>query len=88
MGKHAFLLGKINTDCAVCIRVCPFTRDYTRFWNRAWLRLAGSRLRKFALRLDHKSTRGNGKDAFVVVPKSKTKRVVSEQAEYSQSLFR
>jgi len=49
---------KINTDCAVCIRVCPFTRDYTRIRNRAWLKLAGSRLRKVALNIDQKSARG------------------------------
>ena len=49
---------KINTDCAVCIRVCPFTRDYTKIRNRAWLKLAGSRLRKLALSMDQKSERG------------------------------
>ncbi|MEG3586486.1 MAG: reductive dehalogenase domain-containing protein [Actinomycetota bacterium] len=49
---------KINTDCAVCIRVCPFTRDYTKIRNRAWLKLAGSRLRKVALNMDQKSARG------------------------------
>ena len=63
---------KINTDCAVCIRVCPFTRDYTRFWNRAWLRLTGSRLRKFALRIDQRSARGKRvKTLFWWFPKSK-----------------
>ncbi len=50
---------KINTDCAVCIRVCPFTRDYTKIRNRLWLRIAGSRYRKFALFLDRRSTRGS-----------------------------
>jgi len=49
---------KINTDCAVCIRVCPFTRDYTKIGNRAWLKLAGSSLRKVALKMDQKSARG------------------------------
>ena len=49
---------KINTDCAVCIRVCPFTRDYTNFLNRFWLRLAHSRFRRLALYLDTKQRRG------------------------------
>ena len=49
---------KINTDCAVCIRVCPFTRDYTRSLNRLWLRLANSRFRRLALYLDTKQKRG------------------------------
>ncbi|MDH3754364.1 MAG: reductive dehalogenase, partial [Acidimicrobiia bacterium] len=42
---------KINSDCAVCVRVCPFTRDYSRRRNRLWRRLAGTRLRRTALRL-------------------------------------
>ena len=49
---------KINTDCAVCIRVCPFTRDYTKFLNRFWLRLAHSPFRRLALYLDTKQRRG------------------------------
>ena len=50
---------KINSDCSVCVRVCPYTRDYTQRRNRAWLRLADSPLRKLALRLHHKF--GGGK---------------------------
>jgi len=42
---------KINSDCSVCVRVCPFTRDYTQRRNRAWLRLADSPFRRLALRL-------------------------------------
>lgn len=42
---------RINSDCSVCVRVCPYTRDYTQRRNRAWLRLADSPLRKLALRL-------------------------------------
>ena len=49
---------KINTDCAVCVRVCPFTRDYTKIRNQLWLRLAHSPLRKLALILDQKQRRG------------------------------
>ena len=48
---------KINSDCAVCIRVCPFTRDYSRRQNRVWRRLAGTRLRRLMLRI-HDRTGG------------------------------
>jgi epoxyqueuosine reductase len=41
-----------NTDCSICIRVCPYNRDYRRWINRVWRRLAGSRLRRLALWLD------------------------------------
>ncbi len=40
---------KINSDCSVCIRVCPYTRDYSKRSNRLWARLAGTRLRGLAL---------------------------------------
>ncbi|MEL7157195.1 MAG: reductive dehalogenase [Actinomycetota bacterium] len=43
---------KINTDCAICVRVCPWTRDYSKWWHRLWRRLAGGRLRGVMLRLD------------------------------------
>ncbi|MDG2114082.1 MAG: EAL domain-containing protein, partial [Actinomycetota bacterium] len=47
---------KINSDCSVCIRVCPYTRDYSKLYNRLWARLAGSRLRRLALWIDdHRS---------------------------------
>ena len=41
-----------NTDCSICIRVCPYNRDYSRWYNRLWVILAGSRLRRIALWLD------------------------------------
>jgi len=50
---------KINSDCSVCVRVCPYTRDYTKRHNRWWLRLADSPLRRFALKIDRKF--GGGK---------------------------
>jgi epoxyqueuosine reductase len=43
---------KINSDCAVCVRICPWTRDYSKLWNRVWRRLAGTRLRGQMLKLD------------------------------------
>jgi reductive dehalogenase len=43
---------KTATDCAICMRVCPFNRDFGRWTHRLWLRLALSRFRRFALWLD------------------------------------
>jgi len=43
---------KINSDCAICVRVCPWTRDYSKSWNRVWGRLAGTRLRSVMLAID------------------------------------
>ena len=43
---------KLSSDCAICMRVCPFNRDFSKWWHRAWLRLALSPLRALALRLD------------------------------------
>ncbi len=42
---------KLASDCAICMRVCPFNRDYMAWYNRLWLKLALSPLRKLALRL-------------------------------------
>lgn len=41
-----------NTDCAICIRVCPYNRDYRRIAARAWRWLAGTRARRAALWVD------------------------------------
>jgi epoxyqueuosine reductase QueG len=49
---------KINSDCSVCVRVCPYTRDYTLRRNRAWQRLAASPFRRLALWIDHKQGGG------------------------------
>lgn len=46
---------KINSDCSVCIRVCPYTRDHSKFSNTVWARLAQGRLRKLALWLHLRS---------------------------------
>ena len=47
-----------NTDCSICVRVCPYNRDYDRWWNRAWRWLAGTPLRRLALWMDGWSGRG------------------------------
>ena len=48
---------RLASDCAICMRVCPFNRDYRRRPNRLWLRLALSPLRRIALWLDDRSGR-------------------------------
>ncbi len=47
---------KLSSDCAICMRVCPFNRDFRRWPQRLWLKLALSRFRRLALWLD----RGRG----------------------------
>lgn len=42
---------KLASDCAICLRVCPFNRDFRRLRHRLWLKLALSPLRRLALRL-------------------------------------
>ena len=48
---------KLASDCAICLRVCPFNRDFGRLRNRLWLKLALSRFRRLALWLDDRSGR-------------------------------
>lgn len=48
---------KLRSDCAICMRVCPFNRDFGRVRNRLWLRLALSPLRRLALWLDRRGKR-------------------------------
>ncbi|QUJ75208.1 4Fe-4S dicluster domain-containing protein [Sulfitobacter albidus] len=45
---------KLASDCAICLRVCPFNRDFSRRRDRLWLRLALSPLRRVALWLDRR----------------------------------
>ncbi len=48
---------RLASDCAICLRVCPFNRDFSRLRHRLWLRLALSPLRRVALWL----ARGHGR---------------------------
>jgi len=48
---------KLASDCAICLRVCPFNRDFSRWHNRLWLKMALSPLRRLALWLDDRSGR-------------------------------
>ena len=47
-----------NSDCSICIRVCPYNRDFSSRWARAWRWLAGTRLRRLALWLSDRFTPG------------------------------
>lgn len=42
----------MNTDCAICIRVCPYNKDYSKWWNRVGIKLANSPFRKLMNKLD------------------------------------
>lgn len=53
-GKCFGFWAKLSSDCAICMRVCPFNRDFTKWQHRAWLKLALSRWRKLALWMDRK----------------------------------
>jgi reductive dehalogenase len=43
-----------GTDCSICIRVCPYNRDFSKRHNRLWRRLAGTRLQRALLWLDER----------------------------------
>ncbi len=41
-----------NSDCSICIRVCPYNKDYSKWWHRLGRRLAATPLRKLMLAVD------------------------------------
>ncbi len=43
---------KLRADCAICMRVCPYNRDYSKWWNRLFRDLLNGPLRGLMLRLD------------------------------------
>ena len=45
---------KMLSDCAICMRVCPYNKDFSRPIMRLARRLAGTRLRRLMLWLDIK----------------------------------
>lgn len=49
---------KINSDCSVCVRVCPFNRDYSQPENQEWLKVALSDDRTRALELHDQAEAG------------------------------
>jgi ferredoxin len=44
--------GQIASDCMICIRVCPYNKDFSRFRHRIGRRLAATRLRGLMLWLE------------------------------------
>lgn len=42
----------LGSDCGVCIRVCPYNKDFSKWYMRLARRLAGTRLRRLMLKLD------------------------------------
>lgn len=45
---------KMKTDCAICMRVCPYNRDNRLFLNRIMSWMLSNSLRKIALKIDDK----------------------------------
>lgn len=43
-----------GSDCANCIRTCPYNKDYRRLWPKIMRVLLGTKLRKLALIIDDK----------------------------------
>lgn len=43
----------MNSDCAICIRVCPYNKDYTKWYHRLGVKLARGPFRRLMLWLDH-----------------------------------
>ncbi len=41
-----------NSDCSICIRVCPYNKDFSKWWARLGRWLAGTRLRSWMVSLD------------------------------------
>lgn len=52
-----------GTDCSICIRVCPYNRDFSKLTNRALRWMLGNRWRRLALWLDAKLKQGERKTA-------------------------
>ncbi|MCR9215189.1 MAG: reductive dehalogenase [Proteobacteria bacterium] len=46
---------KLNSDCAICMRVCPFNRDYSRPDSQLFLKLARGKWRRLALWWDRQT---------------------------------
>lgn len=49
---------KLKSDCAICMRICPFNRDYSGWTDRLWRSLATSRFRKLAYYWDKRFPNG------------------------------
>ncbi|MEZ4606088.1 MAG: hypothetical protein R2880_16715 [Deinococcales bacterium] len=55
MGKIALhYWASQNSDCSICIRVCPSDKDYRKWWHRLGIKLAATPLRSLMLWLDER----------------------------------
>lgn len=52
-----------GTDCSICIRVCPYNKDFSKVFNRLLGWMLGNRWRRLALWLDEKLKYGRRKTA-------------------------
>ena len=52
-----------GTDCSICIRVCPYNKDFSQFHNRVLRWMLGNRWRRLALWLDKRLKYGARKKA-------------------------
>ena len=52
-----------GTDCSICIRVCPYNKDYSKRFNRLLRWMLSNRWRRLALRLDAQLKYGERKTA-------------------------
>ncbi len=42
----------LGCDCGICLRICPYNKDFSKWTMRLARRLAGTRLRRLMLKLD------------------------------------
>ncbi len=52
-----------GTDCSICIRVCPYNKDFSKAFNRVLRWMLSNRWRRLALWLDHKLKYGRRRTA-------------------------
>lgn len=43
-----------NTDCSICMRICSYNKDFSKWYNKIWRVLAGTKLRRLMLWIDMK----------------------------------
>ncbi|MBM4185928.1 MAG: reductive dehalogenase [Gemmatimonadetes bacterium] len=52
-----------NSDCSICIRVCPYNRDYSRWYHRLWRATAATWMRGILLWVERRLGRGERRPA-------------------------
>ncbi|HIN42771.1 MAG TPA: 4Fe-4S dicluster domain-containing protein, partial [Gammaproteobacteria bacterium] len=53
----------LSSDCAICLRVCPWNRDFGFLWNRVWRWFARTPARGLLIKLEQLSRRGKRKQS-------------------------